>query len=194
MATSCEKGRSSAYSEDIRWRIVWQREALQLPVEIIAKNLCIDKSTVRRILTIFHITGNVSKKPYPKNRAFRKISLPVQLFIIHLIMSHPGIYLREIQTQIQNTLLLDVDISTICRFLHNAGFTRQKLKLCALQRDELIREQYIFDVSVYDVEMLVFVDETGSDRRNMIRKCGYSLRGKPLKNHSLLVRGELAYL
>jgi len=38
--------------------------------------------------------------------------------------------------------------------------------------------------------MLVFLDETGSDRRNTIRRHGYSLRGKPLVSHELLVRGE----
>ena len=46
------------------------------------------------------------------------------------------------------------------------------------------------DVSLYDVDMFVFVDETGADRRNSLRKFGYSLRGKPATDHSLLVRGE----
>ena len=49
-----------------------------------------------------------------------------------------------------------------------------------LQRDEFLRQQYISDVSVYSPEMLVFIDETGTDRRNGLRKYGYSLRGKPL--------------
>ena len=38
--------------------------------------------------------------------------------------------------------------------------------------------------------MLVFVDETGCDRRNLIRRKGYSFRGKPAISHQLLVRGE----
>ncbi len=37
--------------------------------------------------------------------------------------------------------------------------------------------------------MFVFVDETGADRRNILRKYGYSIRGKPPKNHSLVARG-----
>ena len=45
-------------------------------------------------------------------------------------------------------------------------------------------------MSVYSPEMLIFIDETGTDRRNTIRKYGYSMRGKPLKNYLLLVRGE----
>lgn len=46
------------------------------------------------------------------------------------------------------------------------------------------------DVSVYTTDMLVFIDETGTDRRNTVRNYGYSLRGKPLKNPTLFVRGE----
>ena len=46
------------------------------------------------------------------------------------------------------------------------------------------------DVSVYSSDMFVFVDETGADRRNVLHKYGYSLRGKPASNHSLLIRGE----
>ena len=38
--------------------------------------------------------------------------------------------------------------------------------------------------------MLVFVDETGSDRRTALRKYGYSLKGKPATADTLLVRGR----
>ena len=83
---SCEPHRSSAYSDDIRWRIVWQRHALGHTHQAIATNLNVDVSTVRQILDIFSATGTVSKKAYPAERAFRKISEPVQLFILHLLL------------------------------------------------------------------------------------------------------------
>ena len=38
--------------------------------------------------------------------------------------------------------------------------------------------------------MFIFIDETGSDTRNKLRKCGYSIRGIPAKNQTFLVRGE----
>ena len=62
--------------------------------------------------------------------------------------------------------------------------------ITATQRDEFLRKQFISDVSVYNPDMLVFIDETGADRRNLLRSHGYSIRGKPLRNHTLLVRGE----
>lgn len=38
--------------------------------------------------------------------------------------------------------------------------------------------------------MMIFLDETGTDRRDTLRKKGYSLRGKPAKKQQLLIRGE----
>ena len=46
------------------------------------------------------------------------------------------------------------------------------------------------DVSMYDSGMLVFIAETGIDRRNTIMKHGYSARGKPDRSHKLLCRGQ----
>ena len=46
------------------------------------------------------------------------------------------------------------------------------------------------DMSVYSTDMFIFIDETGSDNRNALRKYGYSLRGKTPVSHALLVRGE----
>ena len=43
---------------------------------------------------------------------------------------------------------------------------------------------------MHSPNMLVFVDETGADKRNHFRKYGYSLRGKPAVNNTLLFRGE----
>ena len=54
------------------------------------------------------------------------------------------------------------------------------------QRDEDLRMAFANDVSMYDSEMLVFIDETGADRRNTIKKYGYSVRGKPARSHKLL--------
>ena len=88
--------------------------------------------------------------------------------------------------------LLDVqvDVSTICRFLHESGCTHQTLALVAIQRDMLMRHKYMVDVSLLHPDMFIFLDETGADHKDVIRRYGYSLRGVPIKKHTLLVRGE----
>ncbi len=186
---SCEPGQTSAYSEDLRWRMVWQRGPW-IYLWSHSTNLSVNRSTVRRSLEQFHATGSVSKRPYPKDRAFQKLTAPAQVLTLHLVVQWPGIYLHEVQRELVSVLLLSVSLSTMCRFLHDSGFTCQRLRHIALQRDALLREKYITDISVCSPDMFVFVDETGADKRNRLRKYGYSLCGKPAANHSLLVRGE----
>ena len=140
-----------------------------------------------RNVALFRATGTVSKKKYPKERAARELTTPAQLFVLNLVVQRPGIYLQEIKEELEASLMVTVSLSTICRFLQTSGFTHQRLCTIALQQDHFLREQFILDVSVYSPEMLIFVD---ADRKNSLRKYAYSLRGKPAKNHSLMVRGE----
>ena len=48
------------------------------------------------------------------------------------------------------------------------GFSRQKLKLVAKLRDDFLRAQFSYDVAMYKPEMLILLDETGSDKRNTL--------------------------
>lgn len=189
-STSSEPWRTSPYSEDLRWKMVWQKEILGLTYSSIARNLSVDESTVMRILKLFWMTGLVAKRSYPSKRAYRDLTNSAQIFIINIVVQKPGIYLEEIKKELEDFMLVDISVSTICKFLHKNGFTRQRLRAVATQQDALLREKYILDVSLYSCDMLVFVDETGADRRNRIRKYGYSIRGKPAVNHSLLFRGD----
>ena len=93
-------------------------------------------------------------------------------------------HLSETQKELASVLMLDVDISTICRFLYVSGFTRQKLHYVALQRDEFLKQKFTLDVSVYDPDILVFLDKTGADQRNMPRKYGCSMLGKPAQKRT----------
>ena len=61
-ATSIEPSRVRAYHDDLKWRMVYQQEALRLPYTIIAKNLGVDTATVWRTVQRFEKTGSVSKK------------------------------------------------------------------------------------------------------------------------------------
>lgn len=191
MAFSSEPRRTKAYSADLRWKVVWQGEILRFTHTKIAENLNVDRSTVSRILNLFQQTGGVSKKAYCKDSlTFKKITTPAQILILKLVVSKPGIFLKEIRRELLQTLMIEVDTSTICRFLHNNGFSYQKMVQTAIQRDDFFRERYVMDVSLYKREMLIFLDETGADERNCLRQFGYSLRGIPVKKHAMFVRGQ----
>ena len=187
---SCEPSRTSAYNDDIRWRIVWQKEVMKLSDKEVATNLCIDPTTVHRISMLFRASGDVKKKPYPAENAFRKLTKPVQFFLAQLLLNKPGIYLREIQVELETQLGVVVSLGCLCKYLHRAGFTHQRMSKYAIQRDEDLRKQFVDDVSLYNPEMMIFLDETGTDRRDALRRKGYSIRGKPARNQQLLIRGE----
>lgn len=72
----------------------------------------------------------------------------------------------------------DVDESTICRFLKQFFFSRKKMRLVAIQCSEELRARYLSEVVLYNPNMLVFADETGSNRKDAMRKFGDSLRGQ----------------
>ena len=143
MMASCEPRCSSAYSKDLHWRMIWQSEALGCSYGTIAKNLNVDKSTVCRTIQLFYSTGTVTKRAYPKDSAARELSNPAQLFILHLVIKQPGIYLYEIQRELSGLLGIEVSVSTIFRLLHDNGFTRQRLQITAIQSDEFLRQCFL---------------------------------------------------
>ena len=72
--TSYEPRRTSPYSEDLRWRMVWQREVKGLQVTKVATNLGVDPSTVSRIVARFRCLGVVHKKRHPSNKVCTKLT------------------------------------------------------------------------------------------------------------------------
>ena len=153
-----------------------------------------DKSTVSRSVALFNEIGAVSKRQYPDSHSasHRKLTDVDKLLIIDIALSEPGIHLSEIRCLLDEHGT-EVSLSTICRYLHNeAGFTRQKMVITARQRSELLRFKYLTDMAVYvgHPDLFIFVDETGTDGRDRMRKFGYSLRGKPAIANKLLFRGQ----
>ena len=73
--------------------------------------------------------------------------------------------------------------------IHTA-FHDRKIKIIAKQRDDVLRHAFSAEVSIYEADMFIIVDETGADRRNTLRKYAYSWRSSPAKSYKLLVCGE----
>lgn len=192
MATSCENQRTRAYDEDLRWRIVYQVKCLDKTYREVGENLNVDTSTVCRIITLFDSSGKVSKKKYQENLGVKRLTEIDKLICLETVIDNPGIYLKEIVLKLSEETGTVVDESTICRFLHKSGFTRQKMIITAKQRNKFLRCGYMLDMTIYKghPEFFVFIDETGTDRRDSMRKYAYSLQGKPAVASKLMVRGQ----
>ncbi len=96
--------------------MVWQREGVGLTVEQVAKNLGVDKSTVSRMCSKFVTILVPSARNHTLRiyRAYRKVTSTVQLLLLHLLLEKPGVLLRELQKELASTLLVEIDVSTIC--------------------------------------------------------------------------------
>jgi len=107
-----------------------------------------------------------------------------------LVMESPSYYLDEICQAVEEVTGVHVSKPTICRVLRKNGPTGKKIHLVAAQRSLEYRALYMATVLSFPREMLVFVDETGSDACNYIWRFGYSLRGLCAESHCILSGGQ----
>ena len=66
LSRSAEPGRKTAYSVDLRWRVICQSLTKELSFEAIAQNLSISRSTAYRFYALFKATGDVEPSCHQK--------------------------------------------------------------------------------------------------------------------------------
>ena len=143
---------------------------LAKPADEVANMLFVNKRTVHRYAERFLVTGHVI--PFERrNGCCCKLSDDDQLLIFELILCHPGIYYRQ---RVRGVV---VDVSTICRTIRKLGLSRQWISHIALQQSEIKRVEFMAEMSAFDPSTIVWIDETGCDRRSTLRHFGYGIRG-----------------
>lgn len=140
---------------------------------MVARDNYVGKSTVERLVNRYKRTGDVvsvQDKHGPSHKLSDQEELVLQLFL-----DKPGIYLREVQQELLDITGTWISCATLCRAAQRFGLSRQKMRNIAMMRSDILRGEYLADISVFDPNMLVFVDETGCQRRNSIRRYGYGI-------------------
>ena len=189
--TSAEPTRKAPYSNDIRWRIVWQRFAMDLSYWKIAQNLSIGAGSVYNVFKTFQNSGEVSNSSERERADLLVLTASEEMFVVGLVLESPCLYLRELCQRVEDKSGFSVSVSTICRLLGRHGFSRKKVQKVALERNFEYRADFMADVLAnYTREKLVWLDEMGSDRRDAIRQYGYAIRGETPVCHRLQVRGQ----
>ena len=154
----------------------------------ISSLLGLSEKNVRRYIALFEQTGDV--RPVSRRNGLTKLLGDCeQLMLLKFIIERPGIYVYEIKDRLEQSLGVTVSTSTICRTLQFMECSRQAIRHVAIQQSDTMRAKFMAEVSMYDPAMLVWIDGSGCDRRNSIRKYGYSVKGIPPVEHMLLVRG-----
>ena len=163
---------------------------MALPFYKIAKNLNIATSTAHRVYKKFETSGDVQAVQRGCRPDLRALDEHSELIIIGLILQSPTLYLEEVVQEVYELTSLKVSPSTICRILKRYGFTRKRVRQIAAQRCYALRGAYMAQCTLFRRDMFVWVDETGSDARDHIRRFGYALRGMTPTSHRLLARGK----
>ena len=190
IAMSAEQGRKAPYSADMRWRMVWQRFGIELTYTEISERLNVAVSTVHSTCKKFENTGDVQSSKQPLRPQSRKLDENHERLLLAILIETPTLYLHEMCKHILDTTGVVVSEATICRLLRRHGFTRKKIRHVALQRSTELRALFMAQALSFPREFFVWVDETGSDARNYMRKFGFSLRGMRAECHRIIVHGE----
>ena len=163
-----------AYYSDLQWRIVWSYRGQD--IDEVAEQFFLCTRTMRRFVDLLLNTGDVTnehRKPGP----LKKLSEAEQLILLQILFENPGIYLDEIKEKLQELSGLSVAHSTICVEVHELGLTRQKMSFIMSRQCEDKRAEFLCQVMNVPGRMFVFVDETGSNQRDLNREHRYGLCG-----------------
>lgn len=92
----------------------------------------------------------------------------------------------EMVTFLHEKTGVEVSLSSISRTLKAMGWSRKMCRRIAQQRDNELRDAYLHKVSKLRAEQLVFIDESGCDKKAGHRRMGWAPRGKtPVKINKL---------
>ncbi len=178
-----------SYSTDLRWRIVWLYYYKEKSIEEIEKLLFVSSRSVRRYIALFDETGEVSPVSQQHGPP-RTLDALEEMTLVQSLLNKPDMYLQELKQELIQVTGTNVSLSTVCRTLKRLGFSRKKLRHIAVQRSEERRLEFMEEMAYFNSDMLVWTDECGSDRRNEIRKYGYSLRGMTPVSYKFFSRGK----
>jgi len=84
-----EQNRKVAYSSDIRWRIVWQVTAMNLPYRTTSAHLNVSVGTVSNIMQRYNSTGDIEPLKQPPRENARKLDELHADYLLHLLSDNP---------------------------------------------------------------------------------------------------------
>ena len=114
------------YSKDLRWRVISLKYQWHFSNRRIARLLDMHKSTVKRILRKFLLTGDVQCFKVGKPN----ISSPhvhEQFVLVEAALKNPSMSLEELLWEIQHSTGSQYCLSTVKRNLRRFGFTFKQL-------------------------------------------------------------------
>ena len=115
------------FSEDLRWRMVFQRLFYARTFGEIAANLLVSPKTVQRTCNTFYMTGDVDHCCLGRPTQTTTLIPHEEYIIVESLLENPKIQLSEIAGRILTTTGSAFSTETLCKTVHRLGFTRKKV-------------------------------------------------------------------
>lgn len=94
-----------------------------------------------------------------------------------MLFSKPDRQLDELAVFLQDDFEVEVSNSTISRTLKKEGWSRKTIRRKAKEQNADLRDKYLHDLTSFASYHLVYIDESGCDRRVGFRRTGWSPLG-----------------
>lgn len=134
------------------------------------------KQSVKHIHSNLRLYGSAKAPPNHVGRR-RSITPPMLDALCEHLLGKPGLYLDEMAVFLWDEFQTQVTKSSISRALAFRGWSKKTTQQRARERNVDLRDAYFHNISEFCSEHLVFVDETGCDRRIGLRRTGWSPLG-----------------
>lgn len=146
----------------------------------------------RSIITIcanLQMFGDVRAPLIPGGRP--RVITPIMLEALcdHLL-EKPDLYLDEMAEFLYDEFDVLVSTYTISRALQSHGWTKKVARRIAQERNADLRDYYLYQLSDFCSYHLVYIDESGCDKRAGFRRTGWSPRGVAPIQVSRFQRGQ----
>lgn len=148
----------------------------ELSVSQMAKAAGCHRSTILRISSNIKDFGSVKAPPNKGGRP-RSISPVMLTALCDHLLEKPNLYLDEMAIFLWDEFEIQATKSSISRALTYKGWSKKTARVKAGERNLDLRDEYTHFISDFQSHHLIYVDESGCDKRIGFRRTGWSPLG-----------------
>ena len=123
----------------------------------------------------------------------KEITENMQLALQFKLQQYPGMSQQALSNFLHKGYGVRFSRSTIGRTMERFKWSKKVMDTVAKEQNQDLRDDYIWRRSLFRVEQMVFIDESGDDRRIGIPKRGYAPKGVTPKQTKRFHRGRRVF-
>jgi transposase len=173
-------------SDDVRWRVVKKR-LNGVSERQTAKDLFVSPQKCKEFFELYVALGDVAHTPAIR---MHKLNQRCRMILRSVVVRQPLLFLDEYVSEIQRREGLTVSLATMCRELHLLGLSRKIVTTISGLADPADQQRFVFAISQYRLDQLVWTDETGTNNQTLLRRRGWAPVGVECLCPHLLPKGS----